>query len=77
MKATIIGSSSRRIGHFDLPLWDAAKRVDDGKFSGWTMLSVFAELPRYCARLGVRSRSWTQQARTSRGVQIIHLQSPP
>lgn len=44
------------IDYLDLALWDSAQVVQEGAFSGKTMLSVFASLDRKHARLGAAGK---------------------
>ncbi len=49
------------IDYLDLALWDSAQIVQEGKFRGKTMLSVFAEIPRKGVRLGVAGKIMSAQ----------------
>lgn len=44
------------IDYLDLALWDSAQIVQDGKFKGQSMLSVFTEIPRKGVRVGTAGK---------------------
>ncbi|TDW48111.1 2,4-dienoyl-CoA reductase-like NADH-dependent reductase (Old Yellow Enzyme family) [Flavobacterium sp. 270] len=49
------------IDYLDLALWDSAQMVQEGKFQGKTMLSVFTELNRKGVRLGTAGKIMSAQ----------------
>lgn len=49
------------IDYLDLALWDCAQIVQDGRFKGQSMLSIFTELPRRGVRVGTAGKIMSAQ----------------